>query len=152
MNNTNVTLSRDKSKLDPSVIHAFLTESYWSKGCSMDNVLCRIENALCFGVYDKNQQVGFARVITDCATFAYLADVFILENYRGQGLSKQLMTFILAQPDLQNLKRWTLATRDAHGLYAQFGFTPLSKTELWMETMNLDAYSVWERDFTEGEV
>ena len=140
MEDATVTFSTDKSKLDPSVIHAFLTESYWSKGCSMNNVLRRIENAWCFGVFNNDQQIGFARVITDKATFAYIADVFILENYRGQGLSKQLMAFILEQPDLQNLKRWLLATRDAHGLYAQFGFTPLSHPEVWMDIMNPNAY------------
>jgi GNAT superfamily N-acetyltransferase len=134
------TFSNDKSKLDPSVIHNFLTESYWSKGCSMDNVLRRIENSMCFGVYNSDKQVGFARVITDKTTFAYIADVFILENYRGQGLSKQLMAFIMEQPDLQNLRRWVLATRDAHGLYAQFEFTPLSNPTLWMEIMNPNAY------------
>ena len=141
MENTYFTFSADKSKLDPSVIYAFLTESYWSKGCSMDNVMRRIENALCFGVYENDKQVGFARVITDKTTFAYIADVFILENYRGQGLSKQLMAFILEQSDLQNLKRWLLATRDAHGLYAQFGFAPLSNPEMWMDIMNPNAYA-----------
>ena len=140
MENARFTLSMDKSKLDPSVIHAFLTESYWSKDCSMDNVLRRIENALCFGVYDNGKQIGFARVISDKVTFAYIADVFILENYRGQGLSKQLVTFILEQPDLQNLKRWLLATRDAHGLYTQFGFSPLSNPEIWMDIMNPNTY------------
>lgn len=135
------TVSTDKSKLDPSVIHGFLTESYWSKGCSMENVLQRIANALCFGVYEGDKQVGFARVITDKVTFAYLADVFILETHRGQGLSKQLMAFIMAHPDLQNLKRWTLATRDAHGLYEQFGFVPFAHPELWMEIMNPNAYT-----------
>jgi GNAT superfamily N-acetyltransferase len=141
MKNTNYNFSADKSKLAPSVIHAFLTESYWSQGCSMDNVLRRIENSMCFGVYDGETQIGFARVITDKATFAYLADVFILEQYRGQGLSKQLLAFILAQPDLQNLKRWVLATRDAHGLYTQFGFSPFSHPELWMEIVNPNAYT-----------
>ncbi len=142
MEDTTFTFSTDKSKLDPSVIHAFLTETYWSKGCSMDNVLRRIENSICFGVYDNEQQIGFARVITDKATFAYIADVFILENHRGQGLSKQLMAFILEQPDLQNLKRWLLATRDAHGLYAQFGFSPLSNPETWMDILNPNAYLI----------
>lgn len=142
MEDTTFTFSTDKSKLDPSVIHAFLTESYWSKGCSMDNVLRRIENSICFGVYDNGQQIGFARVITDKTTFAYIADVFILENHRGQGLSKQLMAFILEQPDLQNLKRWLLATRDAHGLYAQFGFTSLSNPETWMDILNPNAYLI----------
>ncbi|MBL7818395.1 MAG: GNAT family N-acetyltransferase [Saprospiraceae bacterium] len=140
MRNT-YSISRDKSKLDPSVIHAFLTESYWSKGCSMQNVMTRIENSECFGVYAGDAQVGFARAITDKASFAYLADVFILESHRGQGLSKKLMAFILAQPDLSNLKRWLLATRDAHGLYAQFRFTPLSHPEVWMDILNENAYT-----------
>ena len=140
MEDATFTFSTDKSKLDPSVIHAFLTESYWSKGCSMDNVLRRIENSICFGVYDTEQQIGFARVITDKTTFAYIADVFILENHRGQGLSKRLMAFIMEQPDLQNLRRWLLATRDAHGLYTQFGFTPLSNPEVWMDILNPNAY------------
>jgi GNAT superfamily N-acetyltransferase len=135
-------LSTDKSKLDPSVIHGFLTESYWSKGCSMNNVLRRIDHSMCFGVYADDKQIGFARVITDKATFAYIADVFILENHRGQGLSKQLMALIMAQPDLQNLKRWTLATRDAHGLYQQFGFVPFGHPELWLEIMNPNAYTL----------
>lgn len=142
MEQPTITLSTDKSKLDPSVIHDFLTTSYWAKGCSMDNVLRRIENALCFGVYADDKQVGFARVITDKVTFAYIADVFILENYRGQGLSKQLMAYIMAYPDLQNLRRWLLATQDAHGLYAQFGFAPLSNTQNWMDIMNPNAYLV----------
>ena len=142
MEEVHFTFSTDKSQLDPSVIHAFLTESYWSKGCSMDNVLRRIETALCFGVYDNNKQIGFARVITDQVTFAYIADVFIVEDYRGQGLSKLLMAFILKQPNLQNLRRWLLATRDAHSLYAQFGFAPLSHPEVWMDIMNANAYSV----------
>lgn len=140
MKNTLFNLSTDKSKLDPSVIHRFLTESYWATGCSMDNVLRRIENSMCFGVYDGDKQVGFARVITDKTTFAYIADVFILENYRGQGLSKQLIAFILAQPDLQSLRRWLLATRDAHGLYAQYGFIPLSNPEHWMGIVNPNAF------------
>jgi GNAT superfamily N-acetyltransferase len=144
MEKPNYTLSADKSKLDPSVIHRFLTESYWSKGCSMDNVLRRIENSMCFGVFADTIQVGFARVITDKASFAYVADVFILENHRGQGLSKQLVAFMLAHPDLQNLRRWTLATRDAHGLYQQFGFVPFGKPELWLEIVNLNTYTQGE--------
>ncbi len=140
MTNTSFTVSSDKSKLDPSVIHGFLTETYWAKGCSMDNILRRIDNSMCFGVYDGDIQVGFARVITDQASFAYLADVFILENYRGRGLSKQLVAFIMAEPRLQNLRRWLLATQDAHGLYAQFGFTPLSNPEAWMAIVNPNAF------------
>lgn len=134
-------ISTDKTLLDPSVIHAFLTECYWAKGIPFENVLKRIQNSLCFGVYDsENIQVGFARVITDCESFAYLADVFILPSHRGQGLSKQLMVYIMAYPDLQNLKRFMLATVDAHTVYMPFGFQPIQSTERWMEKLNLKVY------------
>lgn len=126
------TISTDKEKLDPSVIHAFLTNSYWATGISLERVQKRIDNSLCFGVYDDEKQVGFARLITDYDSFAYLADVFILEQYRGLGMSKQLMDFMLKYPAVQGLRRWVLATKDAHGLYAQFGFKPLEIPERWM--------------------
>ena len=135
-------VSTDKTLLDPSVIHAFLTDSYWAKGIPLENVLKRIQNSLCFGVYDSdNNQVGFARVITDSESFAYLADVFILLSYRGQGLSKLLMTYIMAYPDLQNLRRFMLATVDAHLVYAPFGFEAIQRTERWMEKLNLTVYN-----------
>jgi GNAT superfamily N-acetyltransferase len=127
------TISTEKDRLQPDVIQAFLTNSYWANGISLERVKKRIEHSLCFGVYLDNQQVGFARLITDYDSFAYLADVFILENHRGKGLSKKLMTFILAHSEVQGLRRWLLATRDAHGLYAQFEFTPLPIPERWME-------------------
>ena len=134
-------VSTDKTLLDPSVIHAFLTDCYWAKGIPLENVLKRIQNSLCFGVYDsESNQVGFARVITDSESFAYLADVFILPAHRGQGLSKQLMTYIMAYPDLQNLKRFMLATVDAHMVYAPFGFQPIQSTERWMEKTFLNVY------------
>lgn len=134
-------VSTDKTLLDPSVVHAFLTDSYWAKGIPFENVLKRIQNSLCFGVYDSNShQVGFARVITDCESFAYLADVFILPSHRGQGLSKLLMTYIMAYPDLQNLRRFMLATVDAHLVYAPFGFKAIQRTENWMEKINLTVY------------
>ncbi len=134
-------VSTDKTLLDPSVIHAFLTDCYWAKGIPYENVLKRIQNSLCFGVYDSNShQVGFARIITDSESFAYLADVFILPSHRGQGLSKQLMTYIMAYPDLQNLKRFMLATVDAHLVYAPFGFQPIQHIERWMEKVNLTVY------------
>ncbi len=134
-------VSTDKTLLDPSVIHAFLTDSYWAKGVPFENILKRIQNSLCFGVYDsEGNQVGFARVITDCESFAYLADVFILPPHRGQGLSKQLMNYIMAYPDLQNLKRFMLATVDAHLVYAPFGFEAIQRTERWMEKLNLTVY------------
>ncbi len=127
-------ISTDKSLLDADLIYRFLDQdSYWSQGIPREKVLKAMENSLCFGVYQHKQQVGFSRVVTDKATFAYLADVFILPEFRGLGLSKWLMQTIIAHPDLQGLRRWSLATADAHGLYAQFGFTPLSRTERWME-------------------
>ena len=134
-------VSTDKTLLDPSVIHAFLTDSYWAKGVPFENILKRIQNSLCFGVYySEGNQVGFARVITDCESFAYLADVFILPPHRGQGLSKQLMNYIMAYPDLQNLKRFMLATVDAHLVYAPFGFEAIQRTERWMEKVDLTVY------------
>jgi GNAT superfamily N-acetyltransferase len=115
--------STDKSKLNLDYIHHFLSkESYWAKNIPIDIVKISIEGSLCFGVYDNNKQVGFARVITDYATFGYLADVFIDKNYRGQGLSKELMKFIMEQEVTKKLRRFMLATLDAHSLYAQFGF------------------------------
>src|SRR6185369_16005467 len=107
-------ISDDKTKLQPDVIHHFLRNSYWAKDIPLEVVKRSIENSVCFGVYSGNKQVGFARVVSDLATFAYLADVFILEEYRGKGLSKRLMEYIMEYPQLQGLRRWMLATRDAH--------------------------------------
>ncbi|MCO5196708.1 MAG: GNAT family N-acetyltransferase [Anaerolineae bacterium] len=126
------TLSTDKARLDVTVIHAFLSNSYWARGISRATVEQAIAGALCFGLFAGDEQVGFARVITDRATFAYLSDVFILEGYRGNGLGKWLIESILAHPELQGLRRWLLATADAHGLYAQFGFAPLAHPEKYM--------------------
>lgn len=130
----------DPRRLDVTLIHGFLTASYWARGISIDLVRQSIEHSLCFGLYDASRQVGFARVITDGTTFAYLADVFIVESHRGRGLSKQLMTAIRQHPRLQNLRRWMLVTRDAHSLYAQFGFGPLSAPERVMECVDPDIY------------
>src|SRR6185369_16427394 len=128
-------ISDDKSRLDVDVIHRYLSEeSYWSPGIPRAIVARAVENALCFGVYAPgNVQVGFARVVTDRATFAYLADVFVLDSHRGQGLSKRLMQAIMAHPDLQNLRRFSLVTKDAHSLYAQFGFAPQANPTRHME-------------------
>ncbi|HEY2580283.1 MAG TPA: GNAT family N-acetyltransferase [Mucilaginibacter sp.] len=127
-------ISTDQGLLDMEMIYKYLAQdSYWAKGISSERVKISIENSLCFGVYQHNQQIGMARVITDKATFAYLCDVFILPAFRGLGLSKWLMQSILAYPELQGLRRWSLATSDAHGLYNQFGFTPISRPENWME-------------------
>lgn len=133
-------ISTDRRRLDRDAIHAFLCNSYWAREIPRSVVDRSIENALCFGVYDGEKLVGFARVITDFATFAYLSDVFVLESHRGRGLSKWLMEVILAHPELQNLRRWTLATRDAHGLYEQFGFRRLSQPERFMEILDSEIY------------
>ena len=135
-------ISTDKEKLQIAVIHHYLSvESYWAKHIPLKTVKQSIENSLCFGVYFKNEQIGFARVITDYATFGYLADVFILEAHRGKSLSKQLMESIMAHPKLQGLRRFCLATRDAHSLYAQFGFKALSKPENIMEIKHDNFYT-----------
>ena len=137
----NLEISTDKSKLDIDVIHKFLVEdSYWSKTRTFEQTKTAIENSICFGVYDEGRQVGFARVVSDHATFAYLGDVFILDEYRGKGLSKRLMEVIVSHPDLQGLRRWLLATKDAHGLYEQFEFASLKFPERWMERTAPDAY------------
>jgi len=133
-------VSTDPARLQVEMVHEFLTNSYWAKGIPLAIVQRSIENSICFGIYFSSQQIGFARVITDCATFAYLADVFILPSYRGRGLSKWLMGCILEHPDLQGLRRWILATRDAHALYASYGFTPIRKPERWMELHDPDVY------------
>ncbi|MES2734505.1 MAG: GNAT family N-acetyltransferase [Bacteroidota bacterium] len=127
------TISTDKAPLDIEMIHQFLSHSYWAKNIPIATVRQSIEHSLCFGVYHHGQQVGFARIISDFTTMAYLCDVFISESYRGRGLSKQLMVAIKAHPQLQDLRRWVLGTADAHGLYAQFGFVPLEYPERSME-------------------
>ena len=136
----NFSISTDKSKLDLNAIHGFLKGSYWAENIPLPVVQMSIENSLCFGVYEFDKQIGFARVISDYATFAYLADVFILEKYRGKGLAKWLIECILEHPALQNLRRWILATKDAHGLYREFGFTNLEKPDMFMEISNLNIY------------
>lgn len=134
-------ISTDRERLDLDFIHGFLTNSYWAKGISRETVARSLENSLCFGIYDaKGSQVGFARVISDRATYAYLGDVFVNESHRGRGLSKWLMECIAKHPGLQGLRRWTLMTRDAHALYAQFGFTPLKAPERYMELYRPNIY------------
>jgi GNAT superfamily N-acetyltransferase len=127
------TISTDNSLLDFDVIYNFLDkDSYWAQGIPPEKLKTAIGNSLCFGIYKDGRQAGFARVITDKAVFAYLCDVFVLPEYRNLGLSKWLMQTIMKYPELQGLRRWTLATVDAHGLYSQFGFTPLTNAERWM--------------------
>ena len=119
--------------MDREVVHGFLTECYWAQGISREVVERSLRHSLCFGIYREGFQVGFARVITDRATFAYLADVFVVTAHRGRGLSKFLMECILSHPELQGLRRFLLGTRDAHGLYARFGFAPPRRPAIWME-------------------
>ncbi|MCD8739819.1 GNAT family N-acetyltransferase [Mucilaginibacter roseus] len=126
-------ISTDKTLIDINSVYNYLNEeSYWAKGMPFEKLKTAIQNSMCFGVYLNNRQAGFARVVTDNATFAYLCDVFILPHHRGIGLSKWLVQSILNHPELQGLRRWALATADAHGLYEQFGFSVLSNPERWM--------------------
>ncbi|HRH47857.1 MAG TPA: GNAT family N-acetyltransferase [Panacibacter sp.] len=137
------TISTDTARLNVDVIYQYLSEeSYWAKGIPRSVVEKSIANSLCFGVYDNNEQIGFARVISDKATFAYLGDVFILPTHRGKGLSKWLMQTIHAHPDLQNLRRWWLGTKDAHTLYEQFGWTRINEdvSKRFMQKHNADVY------------
>lgn len=136
-------ISADPSRLDLDVIHRYLSaESYWAPGIPPEVVARAIANSLCFGVYtETGAQVGFARLITDRATYAYLADVFILEAHRGKGLSRRLMEAIIAHPEVQGLRRWSLITRDAHSLYEQFGFKALAAPQRYMERHTPDVYA-----------
>ncbi|QJD98047.1 GNAT family N-acetyltransferase [Mucilaginibacter robiniae] len=132
--NKGFTISTDNSLLNFDVVYSFLTkESYWAKGLTAERLHKAIAGSVCFGIYKNQEQVGFARVITDKATFAYICDVFVLQAYRGIGLSKWLIQTILNYPEFDGLRRWTLATADAHGLYQQMGFNPLNNTDRWME-------------------
>lgn len=127
-------ISTDRDRLNREMIHDFLSRrSYWAKGRELDVINRGIDNSLSFGIYHGEQQVGFARVVTDYATFAWLADVFVLEEYRGRGLGKWLIAVMLAHPQLQGFRRWALSTKDAHELYRGFGFNELVRPERWME-------------------
>ena len=137
-----ITISADKSLPDITMIQSFLgTESYWAKNIPLKIVEESIRNSLCFGVYTDEKQVGFARVITDYTTFAYLADVFILKECRGRGMSKDLINYIRKYPALQGLRRWMVATMDAHELYRKFGFSELAHPERFMEIHTKTIYS-----------
>lgn len=131
----NFTISTDPARLDTDVIVDFLRRAYWAKGRPRERTERALANSLVFGIYDGNRQIGIARVVSDYAVFAYLCDVFIHEDYRAHGLGKWLMETVHAHPDLQGLRRWTLATRDAHGLYHQFGWDALANPESWMEIL-----------------
>lgn len=153
-------ISTSGERLDLDVIHGFLTNCYWAKGIPKETVKRSIEHSLCFGVYDESPrlakearhgaptQVGFARVVSDFTTVAYLGDVFVLESHRGRELSKWMMECVMEHPALQNLRRWILLTRDAHGLYSQFGFTPVEAPERYME---LHQPNVYERACEDSE-
>jgi len=134
------TISTDPDRFDVPAIHAYLTRSYWSPGIPRVTVERAIAHSLSFGLFHRDQQVGFARVVTDRATFAYLADVYVLEEHRGKGLSKWLLEAVLAHADLQGLRRFLLATRDAHGLYTRYGFKPLANPTRLMEILDPDVY------------
>ncbi|MFA7228603.1 MAG: GNAT family N-acetyltransferase [Melioribacteraceae bacterium] len=133
---TDIIISTDRRKLQTGKIHKFLTEAYWSKGISAGRVKKAIAGSICFGVYLKKKQIGFARVISDKTSLAYIADLFIIEEYRGRGLSKLLVKSILNHHELSEVKAWMLATKDAHGLYAKFGFKALSEPAKFMRMQN----------------
>jgi N-acetylglutamate synthase-like GNAT family acetyltransferase len=136
------TITTDKIKLNLNVIHNFLAnESSWSKNIPFEKVKSCIENSLNFGLFHKENQIGYARVISDYTTIAYLGDVFVVSNYRGQGLSKWLMEQVMAHPNLQGLRRWVLCTADAHELYKKYGWTSLAKPELYMERWHPNVYN-----------
>ncbi len=133
--------STDIREMDVIRIHEWLSNSYWAKGIPLQTVKRAMQHSLCFGVFQESRQIAFARVISDYTTYAYLCDVIVDENERGAGVGKQLMTFILQHPQLQGLRKFSLATLDAHGLYAQFGFTPLAEPQRMMEISKKDIYN-----------
>jgi GNAT superfamily N-acetyltransferase len=130
------TISTDPARLDLDAIHDFFTRAYWTLGRPPERTERALANSLVFGVYEGTKQIGIARVVSDYAIVAYLCDVFIHEDYRTHGLGKWLIETVMAHPDLQGLRRWTLVTRDAHGLYKQYGFSPLANPDGWMEILN----------------
>jgi len=132
-----IIISDDKSKLDVELIHKFLTTSYWAKGRTIDEVKNSIEHSICFGVYKDGKQIGFARILTDYTVIAYLMDVFILEEFRGKGFSKLLLKRIFDDDKFKRVKKWMLATKDAHSLYAQFGFGEIKNPDRLMEKVVL---------------
>jgi GNAT superfamily N-acetyltransferase len=134
-------ISTDPNEMDIHAIHAYLSRSYWAANIPYETVAKAMANSLCFGVFDGARQVGFARVVTDEATFAYLCDVYVLEEYRGRGLSRRLMEAVCAHPELQRLRRFALDTRDAHGLYEKFGFKVPERHDAHMEIVRPDIYT-----------
>lgn len=134
-------ISTDPLAMDLDAVHAFLARSYWARDVPQEVVARAIRGSLCFGLFHEGDQVGFARAVTDRATFAYMADVYVLEEHRGRGLGKWLIEVMLAHPDLQGLRRFMLGTRDAHGLYSQLGFAPLARPEIFMEISRPNPYA-----------
>jgi len=128
-----ILVSTDQARLDLDTVHAFLAGSYWAAGIPRQVMERSIRHSICFGAFDRGRQVGFARVISDRATFAYVADVFVLDSHRGRGIGKQIMAAVTSHPELQNLRLWTLFTRDAHGLYRQSGFREARYLDRLME-------------------
>jgi GNAT superfamily N-acetyltransferase len=126
-------ISTSRARLDVDAIHSYLSQSYWARGRARSVTERSVKNSICFGLYDRKKQIGFARVISDFATFGYLCDVYVVGSYQGQGLGRWLLESIMSHPGLQPLRRWLLATRDAHGLYGKFGFVQLESPENWME-------------------
>jgi GNAT superfamily N-acetyltransferase len=136
------TITTDKDRLDIEAIHDFLSNhAYWCKNIPLDTVKRSVDNSLNFGLFHVNKQIGFARVISDFSTIAYLGDVYVLPEYRGRGLSKWLMEQVMSHPELQGLRRWILLTSSAHGLYEQFGWSEIAKPELYMELYNPNVYT-----------
>lgn len=137
-----VEVTTDRERLDVDLIHRFLSEeSYWAKGIPRATLERAIANSLCFGAFEHGEQVGFARVVTDRATFGYLADVFVVPAHRGRGVSRSIMEAVRSHPDLQGLRRWHLSTLDAHAVYEKFGFTPLAFPERHMEILQKNPYA-----------
>jgi GNAT superfamily N-acetyltransferase len=134
-------LCTDPTEMDAVAIHAVLTEMYWSRGIPLDTVRRAIEGSLAIGVFDGDRQVAFARAVTDGATFAYVADVYVLEAYRGRGVATRMMEAMTTHPRLRGLRRWLLSTRDAHGLYRKFGFAPVSAPDRLMERRDPGVYA-----------
>lgn len=141
MTNGAHSVTADRQRIDVDAVHAFLTGCFWATGISRELVAKSIEHSLCFGLFDNSAQVGFARVVTDYSTYAYLCDVYVLEEYRGKGLGKWMMEFVMKHPDLQGLRRFQLVTRDAHGLYSRFGFKTPTNPERHMEIFRPGSYS-----------
>jgi predicted N-acetyltransferase YhbS len=137
-------VSTDRARLDFDVIHGYLTESYWSAGISLDQVRRQTQHSLPFGLYEDGDMLGFGRVISDFTRWAYLCDFFVVPGRQGAGLGKHLMRVMMAHPELSDVRRWVLLTKDAHGLYEQFGFTALGKPHIYMENKQGRASGKWK--------